>query len=113
MDTQINLLSVNLYDNNLTYISENIKIIVEKFLDKDIQNLIKIGNFRLDDEDSYSYERAGCCFNYRKSYSNTDGCKFAITYYYTGTLLEIRIKFNKNFNNEAAFIDVINNMVTV
>ena len=120
MDTQIKLLSINLYDNNntykdnnLTYIPENIKIIVEKFLDKDIQNLIKIGNFRLDDEDSYSYERAGCCFNYRKSYTNADGCKFAITYYYDGSILDVTIEFNENFNNETAFIDIINGMKTI
>lgn len=120
MDTQFKLLSVNVYDNknryvdeNLTYIPENIKIIVKKFLDKDIQNLIKIGKFNMDDSDSYSYGGAGCGDNLRTSYVNSNNCKFALTYYYDTSILDVTIGFNENFNNEAAFIDIVDNMKSI
>ena len=120
MNTQFKLLSVNVYndnntykDDNLTYIPENIKITVEKFLDKDIQNLIKIGKFNTDDVDSYSYGGAGCGDNHRISYSNLEHCKFAITQYYDGSNLDVTIEFNENFNGEAVFIDIIDNMKSI
>ena len=117
MDTQFKLLSVNVYDDkhryidkNLTYIPKNIKMVVEKFLDKNIQNLIKIGKFNIDDVDSYSYGGAGCGDNLRTSYVNSELCKFAITQYYDGSNLDVTIEFNENFNGEAVFIDIINDM---
>ena len=120
MNIQFKLLSINVYDDEhqyvdekLTYIPENTKKIVEEFLDTNIQNLIKIGNFSMDCDDSYSYGGAGCGDNYRISYMNLDNCKFAITSYYDSSILDIEIEFNKNFNNEIAFIDVINNMKTI
>ena len=120
MNTQFNLLRIDICDKSdmyidekLTYIPENIKIIVEKFLDKDIQNLIKIGKFNMDDADSYSYGGAGCGDNHRISYVNLNNCKFAITQYYDESILDITIEFNKSFNNEAAFIDIINHMKSI
>lgn len=120
MDTQINLLKIAVcdksdmyFDEKLTYIPENIKKIVEKFLDKHIQNLIKIGKFNMDDDDSYSYGGAGCGDNHRTSYVNSELCKFAITQYYDESILDITIELNKSFNNEAAFIDIINDMKTI
>ena len=120
MNIQFKLLKIEVFDDknryideNLTYIPENIKIIVEKFLDKNIQNLIKIGKFNMDDVDSYSYGGAGCGDNLRTSYVNLDNCKFATTYYYDGSILDITIEFNESFNNETAFIDIINGMKTI
>lgn len=55
MDIKFKLLSVNVYDEGhqyvdkkLTYIPENTVKTVEEFLDTNIQNLIKIGNFSID-----------------------------------------------------------------
>lgn len=41
---------------------------------------------------------------------NLNNCKFAITYHYDGSSLNVEIEFNKNFNDEIEFIDLINNM---
>ena len=67
----------------------------------------------MDCDDSYSYGGAGCGDNYRISYINFNNCKFAITFYYDSSILDIEIEFNKNFNNEIVFINVINNMKTI
>ena len=120
MDTKFKLLSVNVYDDkhryidkNLTYIPKNIKIVVEKFLDKNIQNLIKIGKFNMNDVDSYSYGGAGCGDNHRTSYVNSELCKFAITQYYDGSTLDVTLEFNESFNNKTSFIDIINDMKSI
>lgn len=120
MDTQINLLRIDVLDqshgyidDNLTYIPENIKITLEKFLDKHIQNLIKIGEFNMDDIDSYSYGGAGCGDNYRISYVNLNDCKFAITQYYDRSILDVTVEFNENFKNETAFIYIVDSMKSI
>lgn len=120
INTQLNMLRIEVCDKSdmyidekLTYIPENIKIIVEKFLDKNIQNLIKIGKFNIDNVDSYSYGGAGCGDNYRISYVNSELCKFAITQYYDGSTLNVSVEFNENFNNGAAFIKIINDIKSI
>jgi len=110
MDIKFKLLCVNNDDDNLTYIPENIVNIVNEILDKDTEKLIKIGEFSMDDEDSYSYGGVGCGDNYRISYINLENSKFAISYHYDGSCLDIGIEFNKNFNDKVEFIDIINNM---
>ena len=117
MEIKFKLLSLNVYgegyhyvDDNLTFIPENIAKTLEEFLDTNIQNLIKIGNFSMNDVDSYSYGGVGCGDNYRVSYMNLNNCKFAITFHYDGSSVDIEIEFNKNFNSEIAFIDIINNI---
>ena len=120
MDIQFKLLSVNVYgdeyqyvDDKLTYIPENTAKIVEEFLDTHIQNLIKIGKFSIDDNDSYSYGGVGCGDNYRISCMNINNCKFALTSYYDGSILDVEIEFNKKCNREILIIDLINNMKTI
>ena len=67
MEIKFKLLSLNVYgegyhyvDDNLTFIPENIAKTLEEFLDTNIQNLIKIGNFSMNDVDSYYYGGVGC-----------------------------------------------------
>lgn len=110
------LISVATYDNNtmynikLNYIPKILVEIIDENIYRNLNVLIEIGNFILDESESYSYGGVGCGDNSLMFYKNSDNCEFKILNHYDGSSYVVEISVNLNFENNNKFMCIINDI---
>lgn len=90
----------------LPYIPDSIMVKLNDFINKHIDELIKIGNFNLNPRYTHQYGPDG----YYELYDNSYGCEFALDSYCEKTYFSIIVKFNRRFKNTPIFMKMVENM---
>ena len=108
---RINLININIdeeeYKNNSEIINTfNIVEKINEIMHEYIEELVNIGNFELNERESFNYALLGGGERY-KLYKNSDESEFSYNIYYSFLNYELTIIINQKFKNNKEYMNII------
>lgn len=117
---RFDIISASIYDDNNKYKNVNIRGIsskvvetMNKIIDRYIDDLIRIGDFDIVNDESYIYGGVGCGDNSLLVYENDYGCKFILYNHYDGSDYAVYIEINEKFEQCQEYVDIIHEIIDI